>query len=173
METRLLSEKYKDHLAGVLNCYDRIVLTGSLHPLCYAQGMTHYLYQHNVRIFDYAKFAAPLREQIRVNAEKIAQEQGLVIEFIRKNNFRKEDRVQAILKKRGDQPGLVHIFWAMEPCASYAPWHDKCTGKSFLKPNRPPSACTIISIIHFSHALLRDRLQPQKQLHTSAMSCSL
>jgi hypothetical protein len=136
METRLLSDKYKDRLAGVLNCYDRIVLTGSLHPLCYAQGMTHYLYQHNVRIFDYAKFAAPLREEIRVTAEKIAQEQGLTIEFIRKNNFRKEDRVQAILKKRGDQPGLVHIFSAMEPCASYMPWHDKPTGKTFLKPTR-------------------------------------
>jgi hypothetical protein len=121
METRLLSDKYKDRLAGVLNCYDRIVLTGSLHPLCYAQGMTHYLYQHNVRIFDYAKLATPLREEIRVTAEKIAQEQGLTIEFIRKNNFRKEDRVQAILKKRGDQPGLVHIFSARNPAPRTRP----------------------------------------------------
>jgi hypothetical protein len=134
METQLLSEKYKERLAGVLHCYDRIVLTGSLYPLCFAQGMTKYLYRHEIRIFDYAQFAAPLREEIRTNAERIALEQGLSIEFVRKNNFRKEDRIQAILKKRGSHPGLVHIFSAMEPCTSYQPWHDKRTGKTFLKP---------------------------------------
>ena len=139
METPLLSEKYKDCLAGVLHCYDRIVLTGNLRPLCYAQGMTHYLYQHNIRIFDYTQFAEPLREELRANAEKIAQEQGLTIEFIRKNDFRKENRIQAIVKKRGDHPGLVHIFSAMEPCASYTPWHDKLTGKTFLKAS--PGKC--------------------------------
>lgn len=139
METPLLSEKYQDRLAGVLHCYDRIVLTGNLRPFCYAQGMTQYLYQHDIRIFDYTQFAEPLREAIRTNAEKIAQEQGLTIEFIRQNNFRKENRVQAIVKKRGDHPGLVHIFSAMEPCPSYTPWHDKRTGKTFLKAS--PGKC--------------------------------
>ena|SRR3972149_4370382 len=61
----LLSERYADQLDGVLSCYDRIVITGSLQPLCYARGMTHYLYEHGIRIFDYAKFAEPLRERIR------------------------------------------------------------------------------------------------------------
>jgi hypothetical protein len=35
--------------------------------------MTHYLYQQGIRIFDYAKFAEPLRERIRENAEKLAE----------------------------------------------------------------------------------------------------
>jgi hypothetical protein len=39
------------------------------------------------------------------------------------------------LKERGEQPGLVHIFGAMEVCASYRPWHDKVTGKTYLKPD--------------------------------------
>ena len=34
METPLLSEKYKERLAGVLHCYDRIVLTGNVRPFC-------------------------------------------------------------------------------------------------------------------------------------------
>ena len=33
-----------------------------------------------------------------------------------------------------EQPGLVHVFSAMEPCASYTPWHDKKTGCTYLKP---------------------------------------
>jgi hypothetical protein len=129
----LLSERYSNELDGVLSCYDRIVITGSLYPFCYAQGMTSYLYQQGMRIFDYAKFAEPLREHIRENAEALAQANGIKIEFVRKKNFRKENRVQQVLKQRGDQPGLVHIFGAMEACSSYLPWHDKTTGKTFLR----------------------------------------
>ena len=139
MSTQPLSEKYADRLHGVLHCYDRIVLTGSLQPFCYAQGMTKYLYAHDIRIFDFAQFAEPLTAEIRQNAEAIAQAAGLTIEFIRKKNFRKEDRIHALLKKRGDQPGLVHIFSALEPCTTYKPWHDKPTGKTFLKP--APGKC--------------------------------
>ena len=133
MTTQLLSEKFHDQLDGVLNCYDRIVLTGSLHPFCYAQGMTSYLYKHQIRIFDYAQFAESLSEQIRENAERLAQQHGLQIEYIRKKNFRKEDRIQAILKTRGTHPGLVHIFSALEPCETYKPWHDKSTHQTYLR----------------------------------------
>ncbi|MDP1547444.1 MAG: hypothetical protein Q8L87_15650 [Anaerolineales bacterium] len=131
----LLSERYANDLDGVLSCYDRIVITGSLQPWCYAQGMTRYLYQQGIRIFDYAKFAEPLREQIRGNAEALAEANGVKIEFIRKKDFRKEACIQAILKKRGEHAGLVHIFGAMEACSSYRPWHDKATGKTYLKPD--------------------------------------
>ena len=131
----LLSERYAEELDGVVSCYDRIVVTGNLQSWCYAQGMTGYLYQHGIRIFDYAKFAEPLREQIRKNAEALADANGVQIEYIRKKDFRKENRVQQRLKQRGDQPGLVHIFGAMEACSSYRPWHNKATGKTYLKPD--------------------------------------
>jgi len=84
METKLLSEKYRDRIAGVLNCYDRIVLTGTLQQFCYADGMTAYLKAHHIRIFDYTKFVMPLREQIRDHAEALAKSHGLQVEFIHK-----------------------------------------------------------------------------------------
>jgi len=135
MATELLTERYATDLHGVLNCYDRIILAGHVHPWCYDKGMTGYLYQHNLLIFDYAqKFAAPLRDTIRANAEAIAQDNGLTIEFVRKSQaFRKEDRIQKILHHRGDHSGLVHIFSAMETCLAYKPWHDKSTGRTFVK----------------------------------------
>src|SRR3990172_7806718 len=133
MGTELLTEKYKSVLDGVLHCYDRVVLTGSIQSWSYAQGMTGYLYAHDIRIFDYVQFAQPLREQICANAEALAQTNGLEIEYIRRKNFRKEDRIRAILDQRGEQPGLVHIFSALEPCFSYKPWHNKQTGKTYLK----------------------------------------
>ena len=33
-----------------------------LQPLCYAKGMTKYLYTHQIRIFDYTQFAEPMRD---------------------------------------------------------------------------------------------------------------
>jgi len=134
MATKLLSEKYSADLHGVLNCYDRIIITGNVHPFCYAKGMTGYLYAHNIRIFDYPMFAKPLRDTIRANAEAVAKEHDLEIEFIRKSKqFRKQDRIRKILETRGDHPGLVHIFSAMETCTAYQPWHNKQTHKTYVK----------------------------------------
>lgn len=134
MAVALMTERYADEIEGVLTCYDRVILSGNLQPLNYAKGMTKYLYAHDIRIFDYGKqFAEPLRDAIRANAEKVAQANGLAIEFIRKHDaFRKEDRIQEVLAQRGRHPGLVHIFSAMERCQSYRPWHNKETGHTYV-----------------------------------------
>ncbi|MBW1992811.1 MAG: MarR family transcriptional regulator, partial [Deltaproteobacteria bacterium] len=109
---------------------------GTLPGFCYVKGMTTFLNINGIRIFDYPRFAELFRNQLRANAEKIVKEAGFVIEFIKKNNFRKEQRIKQILAKRGDHPGMVHIFSAMEPCATYKPWHDKKSHRTFLKPDQ-------------------------------------
>jgi len=130
----LLTDRYAAQIAGVVSCYDRLVIMGTLPGVCYAEGMATYLRSHGIRLFDYPRFAEPLREEIRQNTERLARAHGLEIEFIRAAHaFRKEDRIRAILDARGDQPGLVHIFAAMEPCAAFTPWHDKATGKTTLR----------------------------------------
>jgi hypothetical protein len=135
MAIALLTDRYASEIDGVLHCYDRVVISGHLQPICYAKGMTSYLYKQGIRIFDYGKlFAEPLRDAIRDNAQAVAKEHGLEIEFIRyKDAFRKEDRIQQIVAERGDHPGLVHIFSAMEGCQSYRPWYDKQVGKTYVK----------------------------------------
>jgi hypothetical protein len=133
MINELLPEKYREQVQGVLECYDRIVITGHLFPLCYAQGATNYLYGQKVRIFDYAHFAEPLRDEIKATITGVAAANGLDIEFVGKKTGRKEDRIQTILTKRGQQPGVVHIFAAMEGCQTYKPWYDQASGKSYLK----------------------------------------
>ncbi len=129
-----LTERCSSQIHGVLSCFDRIVITGILPGICYADGMAKHLRSRNIRLFDYPRFAEPLRDEIRQNAEHVAQESGLQIEFIRsRGSFRKEARVQEMLGKRGQHPGLVHIFSAMEACPSFEPWHDKQTGRTYLK----------------------------------------
>lgn len=41
--SQILPERYRDRMVGVLSCYDRIVITGTLPGACYAGGMTSLL----------------------------------------------------------------------------------------------------------------------------------
>ena len=127
------TERHSTKIKGVISCFDRIVLTGTIPGICYAQGMSSFLTEKGIRIFDFTQWAEPLRQAIRANAEKVAGDNDLEIEFIRKKNFRKEDRINDIIKQRGTHPGLVHIYSAMEACTAYKPWHNKKTHKTYLK----------------------------------------
>jgi hypothetical protein len=130
-----LTERYDERIAGVLSCYDRLVITGTLPGICYADGMTRYLQVHGIRIFDYPQFAMPLRDRIRDRAASLGAAAGVTIEHIGKSHVRKEEVVARVLAQRGEHPGLVHIISAMEACDAYQPWHDKQTHKTFIRPD--------------------------------------
>lgn len=127
----LIQKRYASKISGVLSCYDRIIIKGTLPTVCYPDGMTSYLFSHNILVFDYAKFAEPFREKLRLNAEQLAIKNDLKIEYIHSTKARKED----IVKKNSniEKSGLIYILSAMETCSSYQPWHDKVTKKTFLK----------------------------------------
>ena len=116
-----LLERYAERIAGVLSCYDRVVITGTLPGVCYAEGMTRFLHANGVRIFDYPQFAMTLRDRVRERAASLAAEAGVTIEHIGKSHIRKEDVVARVLEQRGDRPGLVHIISAMEACDPTSP----------------------------------------------------
>ena len=88
----LITERYADKICGVLGCFDRMLIFGTLPGICFAGGMTSLLFERKIRIFDYSKFAEPFRNRIRENAEQMAAQAGMEIEFIRKRNFRKEGK---------------------------------------------------------------------------------
>src|SRR5438309_6287183 len=97
--------------------------------------MTGFLSARQIRIFDYPRFAEPLRDRVRERAAELASAAGITIEHIAKKQIRKEDVVARVLVVRGDRPGLVHIISAMEACDTYKPWHDKHTHRTFLRPD--------------------------------------
>jgi hypothetical protein len=60
------------------------------------------------RIFDYPRFAEPLRDRVRERAAGLAAAAGITIEHTATSHIRNEDVVAEVLAARGDHPGLVH-----------------------------------------------------------------
>lgn len=128
-----LLTRYTDKIVGVLGCYDRLVLSGTLTAIAYPEAMAGVLRRAHIRCFDLEQYVEPIREQIRQNAERLAAEHGLQIQYLPKHDTRKEEIVAEVLARRGRLPGLVHIMSAMETCTTYQPWHDKATGRTGVK----------------------------------------
>ena len=63
----------------MLSGYDRIIVTGTLPGACYAKGMTGFLAARQIRIFDYPRFAEPLRDRVRDRAAALAEAAGMTI----------------------------------------------------------------------------------------------
>jgi hypothetical protein len=74
MGNELLTERYASEIAGVLNCWDRVLVFQTLPKICFVAGMTSNLSERQVRNFDYPRFAEPFRDQLRENAERLAAE---------------------------------------------------------------------------------------------------
>jgi hypothetical protein len=51
MAADLLTERFSDQITGVLSCYDRLIVQGTVPDFCCAQTMTNYLYERRIRIF--------------------------------------------------------------------------------------------------------------------------
>ncbi len=127
-------ERYAKQIVGSLSCFDRIIITGTIPGWCHPQGMASYLASQGRQLFEYAETMKPFAEEIDAAIAKEAAAAGLTIEWvIRPKSFRKEERIQAILADRGDQPGLVHIFKVLETGTCFVPWRDKATGHTTLR----------------------------------------
>ena len=108
---RLLSKRYRERLAGVLSCYDRIIVTGTLPGVCYAKGMTAFLSARQIRIFDYPHFAQPLRDRVRERAAELAAAAGITIEHIANSHIPQGGGgcQGAGHARRPSRPGACHL----------------------------------------------------------------
>ena len=150
-ESSSLVARYASQMAGQLACFDRVIITGSLLDICHPAALERELHFAGIRCFELGLFAEPLRDALRDHAVKLAREAGLEVEFIQRKNFRKEDRIAELLARRGSQPGLVHVFSAMEPCPAFRPWHDKASGRTGVK-------ITQGKCLHFYFYFVHERL---------------
>ena len=126
-------KKYESKIEGIISCFDRVVIKGTLPSVSYTDAVTGLLYRNGILLKDFQTFMTPYRNQLHERAKQIAAKQGIAIEFIRKSKVRKEDIVQKHLQERKITNGLVCILSAMESCQNYVYRYDKKTRRSYLK----------------------------------------
>lgn len=127
------AQRHAAKIVAEISCLDRVIVKGILPELCHPGAMAYHLIARGIQLYDYPKWAEPLHNEIRDNAEQLAKSLGIPIHFIREWRERKEDLVQAVLKERGTAEGLVTILSAMERCPTYRPQRDRTSGKRSLR----------------------------------------
>ena len=97
-----LVERYANEISGVLGCFDRLVVTGTLTEIAHPKAMDSFLYREGFRAIEIGKFAEPLRQRIRDNVVTLARRAGVEIEYLtRSKGVRKEDLVAKVIAQRG------------------------------------------------------------------------
>jgi hypothetical protein len=82
----------------------------------------------------------------------LARENELEVEYIRRQRqFRKEQRIKEIISQRGNHPGLVHIFSAMESCPTFEAYYSK-------RNKRTTFRCTQAKCIHYYFYFIDEEL---------------
>src|SRR5260221_87805 len=134
-----LEKRYASEVVGRLECFDRIIIFGTLLGLRYAGAVSRELACRKLGAFDLKIFAQPLTEALRERAEALAAEHGMKITYLPNWRVDKEEIAQACLRARGREPGLVCILSAIENCQTFLPrkgggpqqksWIKACPGR--------------------------------------------
>nr|VFJ57297.1 MAG: hypothetical protein BECKFW1821B_GA0114236_103322 [Candidatus Kentron sp. FW] len=66
-------ERYREEISGVLSCFDRVVISGTIPDICYCGAMENFLGYHGIHFFDYPHWAKPPNDELRQNAEQLAR----------------------------------------------------------------------------------------------------
>ena len=68
----LITERYADCITTTFSCFDRVVVTGTWVDFGHSHSMAATLTARGIRLFDYTKFAEPLRDQLVATAQRVA-----------------------------------------------------------------------------------------------------
>jgi hypothetical protein len=139
-------ERHNSKIKGVISCFDRIVLTGTIPGICYAEGMTSLLSKRNIRIFDYTDFVEPMREKIRLNAEKLAEENGLEIDLSAKRIFEMKTALTILSNNEVRIQDLCIYSRQWKPALLISPGTIKKLTKHISR-QYPANVCTITSTL--------------------------
>ncbi len=63
-------QRHRPSVIGVLHGFDRVRIRGTLHPMCYADGMGKHLSAMRVRLKDFKDYALAMTERLRRATER-------------------------------------------------------------------------------------------------------
>jgi hypothetical protein len=146
-----LISRYCADMVGHLRCFDRVIVHGTLVDVAHPGALLVSMNRAGIRPRDLTQFAGPITGQVRDHIIGLARRHEVEVEMVIRKNFRQEDRIAAILKKRGSQPGLVHVFAVKETATVFDTRHARADGYAQVITRR--GAC-----IHYYLYWMHERL---------------
>lgn len=107
-------KKHAESIIGMNSSFDREIISGSLIPISYLEGVMKYLSSNRILLKDFTGFAKALAKKIKDNAIAISQRDKVEYQYLNNSKIRKDKLVKSIIEKRGKQPGLVAILSSLE-----------------------------------------------------------
>jgi len=151
--------RFAGKILGVLHGFDRVRLRGTKRLLAHVGGMLNFLWQEQVLLKHFKKYAMGITEELRQAGEQVAIQQGRPVEYLASSKTDKEAWAKAIAKRDGIRQGLIGVVKCVEPCRSYEVGPNR--DKKELELRNVSSKC-----LHFYHyfqdpelGLLHVRLQ--------------
>ena len=99
-----------------------------------AGGMTSFLYSRGIRIFDYARFAEPLRERIRARAQEVCAEAGVEVEHRGAGRHTDAELAGVALRRTGkpEEVANVAVFLASDQSSFVTGDRIMCNGGKYM-----------------------------------------
>jgi hypothetical protein len=111
----LFIEKHQKDVMGILHCFDRLRLQGSLRYLYCTKIFEEYLSQAKVLCKDFKKFATGLTDEVCERAERLAQSLKRPFTYLSSSALSKEDLARKIAERDGIKEGLDLYFYIQHP----------------------------------------------------------
>jgi hypothetical protein len=122
MSIELLTTRHSKQITRIISWYDRILIVGTLPKICYAAGMTSFLYQNKTRIFDYPRFAELFRESAKLkDLDKIRGRWEATLFEIVEKPFPGVDRAFVVVGS--DRRGTAYGLMQLSEKIGVSPWH--------------------------------------------------
>jgi len=146
--------KHQARITGTISCFDRLLFKGHL-PLGWADAMERFIGRQGLRIKDFGNFVNRSSDRIKQHAKDMAERAGRPYLYL-DGPIRKEDRVQAMLRRDPVIQGLVCILAAVEACQSFKLAYGE--GRPRIVPARRKCLCLYFYFLDREFGLMHVRI---------------
>lgn len=144
---------------GIIHCFDRLRLQGSLRILYCREIFEEYLSKARVLFKDFKAFATGLTAEVCQRAQQQAKDLGRPYLYLPSSESSKEEQAKHIIQQEGLKEGLVAVFGCVERCRTYKAHGNRQT--KMLELELVPGKCLHLYfyVLHRHWGLLHLRLQ--------------
>jgi len=125
----IFEEKYSSEIIGSNSTFDRVIISGSIKPISYKEGLNTYLSAHHILLKDFTNYANKLSTKLKEEAKLIAEREDVEYIYLNNSQIRKEELIRKKIDKRGNKPGLIAILSCLELDNSFDIYRNKETQK--------------------------------------------